>query len=269
VRVLVTNDDGVHAPGILTLAAAMVEAGHDVVVAAPSEDMSGSAAALGPGHAAEVGIERLVLADLGESVPVVAVDGPPGLCVLVAHLGAFGPSPELVVSGVNVGSNTGRSVLFSGTVGAVLAAANFGLRGVAVSLETSRRSSATSGHGDPWHLDTAAAYAAAAVRWVAGAPARSALNLNVPNRAIGDVRGVRQGHLAPFGVVRTVIEDQDDHRLLLTLRDTDEELDDGTDTMLVRAGYVSVNAVVGPRAVDAGDVTDALERVAQKARLRA
>ena len=258
-RVLVTNDDGVHAPGILALAAAMVEAGHDVVVAAPSEDMSGSAAALGPGHAAEVGIERLVLANLGESVPVVAVDGPPGLCVLVAHLGAFGPAPELVVSGVNVGSNTGRSVLFSGTVGAVLAAANFGLRGVAVSLQT----------GDPWHLDTAAAYAAAAVRWVAGAPARTALNLNVPNRPISDVRGVRQGHLAPFGVVRTVIEDQDDHRLLLTLRDTDEELDDGTDTMLVRAGYVSVNAVVGPRAVDAGDVTDALDRVTQKARARA
>jgi 5'-nucleotidase len=262
VRVLVTNDDGVHAPGIVALARAMVEAGHEVVVAAPMEDMSGSAAALGPGHADEVAIERLVLPDLGESVPVVAVDGPPGLCVLVAHLGAFGPrgrspaddgaGPELVVSGVNAGSNTGRSVLFSGTVGAALAAAGFGLRGVAVSLQT----------GEPWHLDTATAYARAAVEWAASAPAGTVLNLNVPNLPAARVRGVREGHLAPFGVVRTVIEDQDDRRLLLTLRDTDEPLDPRTDTMLVRAGYVSVNAIVGPRAVDSGDVTAALEGVA-------
>lgn len=254
-RVLVTNDDGVHAPGIVALAKAMVEAGHDVLVAAPAEDMSGSAAALGPAHANEVAIERLVLADLGESVPVVAVDGPPGLCVLVAQLGAFGPAPDLVVSGVNAGANTGRSVLFSGTVGAALAAAGFGLRSVAVSLQTARRD-------HPWHLETAGAYARAAVDWITSAPPRTVLNLNVPNLPMADVRGVREGHLAPFGVVRTVIEDQDDRRLLLTLRDTEEPLDPGTDTMLVRAGYVSVNAVVGPRAVDAGDVTSALERAA-------
>lgn len=258
-RVLVTNDDGVHAPGIVALAAAMVEAGHDVVVAAPLGDMSGSAAALGPAHASGVDIERLVLPGLGEAVPVVGVDGPPGLCVLVAHLGAFGLPPELVVSGVNVGSNTGRSVLFSGTVGAALAAAAFGLSGVAVSLQW----------GDPWHLETAVTYAAAAVDWVRTAEPRTVLNLNVPNLPVDDVRGVRQGHLAPFGVVRTVIEDQDDHRLTLVLRETDEPLDPGSDTMLVRAGYVSVNAVVGPRAVDAGDgLTTALERVAASAARR-
>jgi 5'-nucleotidase len=251
VRVLVTNDDGVHAPGILALAVALVAAGHDVVVAAPMEDMSGSAAALGPGHATGVQIERLVLPGLGEAVPVIAVDGPPGLCVMIAHLGAFGERPELVASGVNLGSNTGRSVLFSGTVGAALSAANFGWSGVAVSLQS----------GEPRHHDTAVAFATRAVDWVAAAPRGTVLNVNVPNLPLGDVRGVREGHLAPFGVVRTALERQDDRRLTLVLRDTEEPLDPGTDTMLVRAGYVSVNALVGPRAVDAAGARDALDDV--------
>src|SRR5687767_8203741 len=110
-RVLVTNDDGVHAPGIVALAAQLVSDGHDVVVAAPMEDMGGSAAAPGPGHASGVAIERLVLPAVGEQVPVIAIDGPPGLCVMLANLGAFGDRPDVVASGINLGSNTGRSVL--------------------------------------------------------------------------------------------------------------------------------------------------------------
>ncbi|HEX7167430.1 MAG TPA: 5'/3'-nucleotidase SurE [Acidimicrobiales bacterium] len=254
-RLLVTNDDGVHAAGILSLAAALVKEGHDVTVVAPFDDRSGSAAALGPGHASGVRIERLVLPDLGEQVPVIALDGPPGMCVLAAHLGAFGDRPEAVVSGINHGSNTGRSVLFSGTVGAALAAASFGLKGVAVSVKSS----------DPWHFDTAAAFACAAVEWLAGAPPHTVLNVNAPSLPLAEVRGVRSGRLAPFGVVRTVIEDQFDDRLVLVLRDTDEELDADTDTMLVMDGYVSVNALVGPRAVataEAGDLAGELSELA-------
>src|SRR5687767_4978848 len=111
-RVLVTNDDGVHAPGILALAAALVEADHDVIVAAPLEDMSGSGAALGPGHASGVRVEHLRLDGLHEAVRVVGVEGPPGMAVMAGHLGAFGERPDLVCSGINYGPNTGRSILF-------------------------------------------------------------------------------------------------------------------------------------------------------------
>jgi len=253
-RVLVTNDDGVHAPGILALATALVKDGHDVVVAAPLEDMSGSAAALGPGHASGVRVEALVLPDLGETVPVFGVDGPPGMCVLAANLEAFGPRPDVVASGINLGSNTGRSVLFSGTVGAALAAANFGMRGVAVSVRSS----------DPWQFDTAAAFGTAAVAWVESAAPRTVLNVNVPALPVAEVRGVRSGRLAPFGVVRTVLEGRDHDRLRLVLRDVDEELDDDTDTMLVHSGYVSVNALVGPRATDPADVVQMLESVVDR-----
>jgi 5'-nucleotidase len=256
-RVLVTNDDGVHAPGILALAVALAEAGHEVTVAAPLEDMSGSGAALGPGHASGLRVERMQLDGLAD-VPVFGLDGPPGMCVMAAHLGAFGERPEIVASGINLGGNTGRSVLFSGTVGAALAAANFGLRGVAVSLSL----------GDPWLLESAAAYGAAAVGWMIGRPAGTVLNVNVPNLEIGSILGVRTGRLAPFGVVRTVFDGEVDGHLRLVLRETDEQLAPDTDTALVNAGYVSVNAIVGPRAVDAGDVVGALDAV-QEARARA
>ncbi|HEX4978854.1 MAG TPA: 5'/3'-nucleotidase SurE [Acidimicrobiales bacterium] len=248
-RVLVTNDDGVHAAGILALATALVADGHDVVVAAPLDDMSGSAAALGPGHSSGVRVEALVLADLGEAVPVFGVDGPPGMCVMAAHLEAFGPRPEIVASGVNHGSNTGRSVLFSGTVGAALAAASFGMRGVAVSAK----------EGDPWRFATAAAFGAAAVRWAETSPEGTVLNVNVPSLPLAEVRGVRSGTLAPFGVVQTVLEGRDHERLNFVLRSTDEQLPADADTALVNAGFVSVNALVGPRAVDAGDASAAME----------
>ena len=246
-RVLVTNDDGVHAAGILALATALARAGHDVTVAAPLDDRSGSGAALGPGHASGLRVERLDLAGL-DGVPVHGLDGPPGMCVMAAHLGAFGERPEIIASGINLGGNTGRSILFSGTVGAALAAANFGLRGVAVSQSL----------GDPWRIETGAAYGVAAVEWALGHQTGSVLNVNVPNLAIEDVKGVRSGRLAPFGVVRTVLEGEVDGHLLLTLRETEEELDPDTDTSLVNAGYVSVNALVGPRAVDPGDAVEAL-----------
>lgn len=250
-RVLVTNDDGVHAPGILALARALAKEGFDVVVAAPLHDMSGSGAALGPAHSDEVTVERLRLPDLHD-VEVFGVDGPPGLAVMVGHLGAFGDPFDIVASGVNDGGNTGRSVLFSGTVGAALAAASFGMRGVAVSQPP----------GAPRHVEVAATVGAAAVAWALRAPPATVLNVNVPNRALEDIRDVRTGPLAPFGVVRTVLEGEVDGRLQLVLRDTDEDLDPGTDTMLLSRGYIVVSALVGPRAVDPGDSVAALRRLA-------
>ena len=247
-RILVTNDDGVHAEGIFALSVALAEAGHDVMVVAPLEDFSGSGAALGPSHATGMRIERLELEGLPD-VPVIGIDGPPGMCVMTAHLEAFGERPDLIASGINLGGNTGRSILFSGTVGAALAAANFGFKGVAVSQSLAH----------PWHIETGAAFGVAAVEWGLAQPNGTVLNMNVPNLPLEEVRGVRTGRLAPFGVVRTVLEGEAEGRLLLTLQETKDELDADTDTMLVRAGYVSVNALVGPRAVDPGDAVATLE----------
>jgi 5'-nucleotidase len=217
-NVLVTNDDGVASPGLHALARALVDDGYDVIVVAPDREMSGSSAAIGQVHVEEgIDAERVVLPGL-DGVPAYAVAGPPGLCVLSARLGGFGDAPDLVVSGINPGANTGRAVLHSGTVGAALTAANFGCRGLAVSIDVSTlhlheqaRKTVTVGDGDraraeviespeigedpaargrlrdvsgvafdrPAEWESAAAVAASAVSWLASDDARPCTVLNI------------------------------------------------------------------------------------------
>ena len=160
-KVLVTNDDGVASPGLHALVRALTGDGRDVEVAAPDRDMSGSGAAIGRIHLDEhIDAQPVELPGLA-GVPAYAVDGPPGLCVLAARLGGFGPPPDVVVSGINPGCNTGRAVLHSGTVGAALTAANLGCRGLAVSIDV-RPGPAADGSTGPRHWATAAQVAAAA-----------------------------------------------------------------------------------------------------------
>ncbi len=247
---LVTNDDGIRAAGLHALARAMAGAGLEVVVAAPLGDMSGSGAAIGRLHVDEhIEVEQVELPGL-PGVAAYGVDGPPALCVMAARLGGFGDPPELVVSGINPGNNTGRSTLHSGTVGAALTAANFGVSGVAVSIDD----------GEAHHWDTAGAVAVAAVDWVRAAEDRTVLNVNVPNRPLAEVRGVRWARLAPFGTVRAAIAEATDGRLQMELRATGVELPSDTDTALVGAGFVAVTSITGIRSTEPTDVAARIER---------
>ena len=145
-RILVTNDDGIDSEGIQVLAALLARTDHEVIVVAPDRNWSGAGAALGvlePDTA--LSVERVRI-DAAPELAAWALAGPPALTVVAARLGAFGDPPDLVVSGINAGLNTGRSILHSGTVGAVLAGQNFGISGLAVSV----------GDSDPWHWDAAA-----------------------------------------------------------------------------------------------------------------
>lgn len=240
-RVLVTNDDGVTAPGLGALAAAAVLLGFEVVIAAPSSDRSGSGAALGPTFGAQLVSEvRVDLPGLGP-VDAFAVDAPPALVVLLAVQGAFGAPPDLVASGVNAGLNTGLAVLHSGTVAAAVTAANLGLRGLAVSMAT----------GSPSHLDTAGVLAGCALVRLRRAPLGTTLNLNVPNVAVDDVRGLRWAPLAGLGSVQAEARTSGD-RVQVDLRTDPLAAEPGTDTALVAAGFATVTSVLGIRAVATG-----------------
>ena len=246
--VLVTNDDGVHAPGLLALAAVLHKHGVDIVVAAPLNDRSGSGAAIGPLHVdGGVAFERVELDGL-EGVPTFGVDGPPALAVMAARLGGFGDVPEIVFSGINPGCNTGRAVLHSGTVGAALTAANLGGSGLAVSIDA----------GEDLCWETAGEIAAGLLPWLVAAPAKTVLNVNVPNLALGELAGVRWATIATFGTVRAALVESDHGRLQMELRVTDARIDPESDTGLVRAGYAAVSRLVGIRAVapEPGDERD-------------
>lgn len=231
-RVLVTNDDGIESPGIVTLAHALA-ARFDVTVAAPDRDWSGSGTGIGrfePSAGVPVRPVDIGLAN------AFAIDGPPGLAVMAAALGAFGPPFDVVVSGINAGVNTGQSVIHSGTVGAALTARTMGSHGVAVSAVP----------GDPWRWDTAATLAVAAVDWIVRAcPASTAINLNVPARPIDDLRGLRAATLDRFGYFRVATAGDDRIEFEVAGHDggDDEPDDDHTDTALLRSGWATITAL--------------------------
>ena len=131
-RILITNDDGVFAPGIAALARGLHAAfgdEHELVVVAPLTDHSGAGAAVGPVYEREsIPYEHVDIPGLAD-VPTYGIDGSPALSVILACIEGFGPRPDLVVSGINHGINAGRSALHSGTVGAALTGAQFGVRG--------------------------------------------------------------------------------------------------------------------------------------------
>lgn len=242
-RVLVTNDDGIDAVGIHHLVQALAsDPRFDVVVVAPDGDHSGTGASLGVMGPDGLHARRVELP--GIPVEAWALAGPPAMCVLAAHLGGFGDPPDLVVSGINAGLNTGRAVLHSGTVGAALTAQNFRLSGLAVSLQS----------GDPWRWDTAAAITLEVVEMLLAGPPRSVLNLNVPDRARADVVGIRWARLAPFGEVRMALVGEDAEpevpglpvrRLTTELQLADVAFDPDTDTGLVREGFATITTLVG------------------------
>jgi 5'-nucleotidase len=247
--VLVTNDDGILAPGLAVLAAAAADLGHDVIARAPVDDRSGAGAALGP--LPEPNIVRFEDVEL-EGLPHVrgvGVQGPPALAVILSCRGAFGDPPDLVLSGINPGNNTGKAIIHSGTVGAALAAGNQNRSALAISLQS----------GDVYHWSTATAVAQAAIAWLAEAPPGTVLNVNVPNRPLAEVLGVRNARLARFGTVRTAVADSSDRHLQLEFRDVDEPMDDDTDTYLVRAGFVTITALQPVQAVDDLGASAALE----------
>jgi len=248
--VLVTNDDGVTSPGLAALVRAVAGPGRRVVVAAPASDQSGTSAAVAPRHPDGVRIEPVSIAGLDgpgfEDLIAFSVDGPPALAVLGARLGELGEAAHgasVVASGVNLGANTGVAVLFSGTVGAALAAANLGLSGLAVSIDSFA----------PAHFATATKVAAAALDWVVDAPAGTILNVNVPDLPHDRLAGVCQAPLATFGTVRAAIRGPESGPYLAQFRISPPEPEPGTDGALVRQGWVTVTALLGVRAdQDAG-----------------
>ena len=175
-KILLTNDDGLHAEGIAAMAAAIKDQG-DLWVVAPHEERSGAS------HALTMN-EPLRIYTHGDRR--FSSTGTPVDCVYLGIHSLLKGMPGLVVSGINRGANLGDDVLYSGTVGAAREAALNGLPALAVSL-------ATEGRPGKLHFETAAAIASDVIGRLLDDPPPPGvfLNLNVPNLPAVDVKGVR------------------------------------------------------------------------------
>ena len=134
-QILLTNDDGIKSPGLWAAAEALSELGF-VTVVAPRDQSSGMGRSLPITSDGIIQEERLQIK--GQDWPVYAVGGTPAQAVLHGILEVMPQKPDMVVSGINYGSNLGTGITISGTVGAAMEAAALGFRALAVSLETAK-----------------------------------------------------------------------------------------------------------------------------------
>lgn len=261
---LVTNDDGVDAPGLRALAVMARDLGLDVVVAAPAVQFSGSSASIVAGleDRDRIALDRRRLEGL-DDVLCYAVGAAPGLISLIAAYGAFGDPPDIVLSGVNHGANVGRAILHSGTVGAALTAGINGARGLAVSLDVGL---AAEFHLEPQeddpHWSTAAGLAAQVVPFLLEQRPGTVLNLNVPDREPGDLAGLRSAPLADFGIVQTTMTEHADDHIRLTVTDMSDPPAPGTDAALLADGHAVVTAVRSVSETDSPALAELVDAVA-------
>lgn len=201
-HILVTNDDGVNAPGLLALAQAFRTLG-DVTVLAPDRNWSAS------GHVKTMHRPlRVMETHLSDGTPALTSDGAPSDCVAIALLGIVEQPIDLVISGINPNANVGHDVTYSGTVTAAMEAAISGLPGFAFSINTPMD------HKGPTDYSTAADVAASVAKQVISKPMpdKLVLNVNIPYGSREDIRGMavtRQG----LRIYRDALVEREDPRL--------------------------------------------------------
>ena len=218
--VVLTNDDGVHAPGLAALEKALAELG-EVYVIAPEREQSAC------GHALTL---HRPLRPLRLSERRFSVNGTPSDCVNLAVLGFLPEAPVLVVSGINHGANLGDDVTYSGTVSAAMEGTILGVPSIAVSLVD----------GGDFEIAGRVARLVAMRVLVGGLPGHTLLNVNVPPQPPRGIRLTRLGHR----VYKEKIVEQADPRgrSHYWIGGGEARWDDleGTDMGAVHDGYVSL-----------------------------
>lgn len=224
-KILLSNDDGVHALGIKVLYQALSEFA-DVTVVAPDRNCSGasnSLTLLNPLRAQQM--------DNG----FVSVNGTPTDSVHLAISQLMDPLPDLVVAGINNGANLGDDTLYSGTVAAATEGRHMGMPAIAVSLVGK----------DEQHYQTAAAVTAKFIKRLQQhpLPADQIININVPDIAIDELKGVKVTRLGNRHKAETMKSSQDPwKRDIYWYGSLGKELDagEGTDFHAVSNGYASI-----------------------------
>jgi 5'-nucleotidase len=230
-RILLTNDDGIHAPGFAVLEAIARDLSDAVWVCAPSDEQSGA------GHSLTLN-EPVRLREMGERR--FAVTGTPTDSVMLALRTVLADrAPDLILSGVNRGANLGDDITYSGTVSAAMEGALAGIRSIALSQVLVRE-------GDHEAFDAAASWGARAIRPLLDAPfpQRTLVNINFPPRAAADVKGIRAVRQGFHDYSRgSVVEGRDPRGLKyywFGLHAIEHTADHGTDLEAIGDGYISV-----------------------------
>jgi len=222
-RILISNDDGYKADGIIQLAKSLSEIA-EVIVVAPSENKSAASSSLTIGKPLKpIQIEK----------NVYAIDATPSDCVHLALCGFIKESIDLVVTGINFGANLGDDVIYSGTVAGAIEGRFLGLPSIAMSLAS-------------WeckHFDTAGEIAKLLVAQINKAPLanNTIINVNVPDIPMTEINGIKSTRLGNRHKSEPSIQDLKNPSLYW-IGENGKEADngEGTDFHAVSNNFVSV-----------------------------
>ena len=228
-RILLTNDDGIHAPGMAVLQELAAQLSDDVWVCAPSEEQSGA------GHSLTLHLP-VRLQKLGEKR--YCVTGTPTDSINLALRKLFDDGrPDLVISGVNAGENLGDDITYSGTISAAMEAALAGIPAIALS-QAFRRNGASFSATEAWGKQVLEPLIDLAMA------KRTLINVNfpaLPAEEVGGIRVVRQGfHDYSRG---SLVEGEDPRGrpyYWFGLQDAEHTLDHGTDLEAIAEGYIAI-----------------------------
>jgi 5'-nucleotidase len=237
-RVLLTNDDGIEADGLQALRRALIEI-EDVELAVIAPDGNRSAMARSITTRRPLWVEEV---DFGDGTVGYATDGTPVDCVRFASLGLVeGFVADLIVSGINHGSNLGDDITYSGTVAAALEGVILGIPGIAVSQQSNLREMDFR-LGDRFDFSGAAAFTARLVEEIDDVPLPQGtlLNVNVP---AGDLQGVEVSHLGKrlYRDQLSLLNEESGRKQYRIYGDAPEHDDEpGTDLAAIAAGRIAV-----------------------------
>lgn len=237
-KILLTNDDGVHAQGIIQLARRVHEDA-EVFIVAPRTEQSGIAGAvtfLQPLFPIKLGGDR---DSRDNNIPGYSVDGTPVDCVKLALFDLCPWKPDIVISGINGGINAGTNVNHSGTVGAALVAAAFGIKSFAVSVEYTHAS-------DDYRRAAEIAWPLIQKLATLPTPDRTVLNINVPTSALdGNAEVVSVPvEIGPMAYNYSQgVDPKDRHYYWSTDTPDPDPHDVETDTVALRSGKITVSAI--------------------------
>ncbi len=230
-HILISNDDGVYAPGIQVLADTLKAQGHRCTVVAPDRNRSGASNSLT--------LDRPLEAILHSS-GYYGVNGTPTDCVHLGVSGLFseGDIPDLVVSGINAGANLGDDVIYSGTVAAATEGRHLSLPPIAVSIANFH----------PAHYETAAMIVADMLTDIESLnlSPRTVININVPDLSIDQIQGVqitRLGHRYAGEAPMPVLDPRGRERYWIAGTGEAADSGAGTDFGAIAEGYVSITAI--------------------------
>jgi 5'-nucleotidase len=231
--ILVTNDDGVNSPGLISLFNAMKQLG-DAHIVAPDRERSAASRSLTMHRPLKV--EKL-------KKRVYCVNGTPTDCVAIAITKILSEKPALVVSGINKGANLGDDIFYSGTVSAAMESTIMGIPSLAISLVIEKQSKKA-----PLYFETPAKTAVDIGRYILqnSLPHDTLLNINVPNVQMDSIKGMkftRQGKRVYDNAVHDILDPHGNQHFWIGGGEPSWEKGTDTDIQAIESGYISITPI--------------------------